>query len=91
MKITDEIKGRGISPSPSFDDAFRKINALRTYFVAEKNKIEQSKVSGAGSSGIYKSRWQFYESLLLLANFVTYGNTQSNLERCQQIDSERKT
>ena len=91
MKIIDEIKERGISPSPRFDDAFRKINALRTYFVAEKNKIEQSKVSGTGSSGIYKSRWQFYESLLFLANFVTPGNTQSNLERCQQINSGRKT
>ena len=43
---------------------FRKINALHTYFVAKKNKMEQSKTSGARSSGIYKSRWQFYESLL---------------------------
>ena len=42
--------------SPSFDDSFRNINALRTYVVAEKNKMEQSKTSGAGSSGIYKSR-----------------------------------
>ena len=52
MKIIDEIKERGISPSPRFDDAFRKINALRTYFVVEKNKMAQSKTNGAGSSGI---------------------------------------
>ena len=90
-KIIDEIKERGIFPSPSFDDVFRKINALRTYFVAEKNKMEQSKTSGARSSGIYKSRWQFYESLLFLANFVTPRNTHSNLERCQQSNSERKS
>ena len=69
MKIIDEIKERDIFPSPSFDGVLRKINALRTYFVAEKNKMEQSKTNGAGSSDIYKSRWQFYESLLFLADF----------------------
>ena len=53
--------------------------------------MEQSKTSGAGSSSIYKSRWQFYESLLFLADFVTPRNTQSNWERCQQSNSERKT
>ena len=31
MKIIAEIKEGGIFPSPSFDDVFRKINALRTY------------------------------------------------------------
>ena len=36
MLISDEIKDRGIFPSPSFDDVFRKINAVRTYFGAEK-------------------------------------------------------
>ena len=86
-----KLKKRVIFPSQSFDDVFRKINALRTYFVAEKNKMEQSKTSGAGSSGIYKNRWQFCESLLFLADFVTPRNTQSNLERCQQSNSERKT
>ena len=91
MKIIDEIKERDIFPSPSFDGVLRKINALRTYFVAEKNKMEQSKTNGARSSDIYKSRWQFYESLLFLADFVTPHNTQSNLERCQHSNSERKT
>ena len=91
IRIIDEIKERGIFPSPRFDDVFRKVYALRTYFVTEKNKMEQSKTSGAGSSGICKSRWQFYESLLFLADFVTPRNTQSNLERCQQSNSERET
>ena len=31
----------------------------------------------------------FYESLLFLADFVTLRNTQSNLERCQQSNSEK--
>ena len=52
MRITDEINDRGIFPSPSFDDVSRKMNASRTYFVAEKNKVDQSKTSGTGSSGI---------------------------------------
>ena len=34
IKIIDEIKERGIFSSPRFDDVFRKINALHTYFVA---------------------------------------------------------
>ena len=42
MKIIAEIKEGGIFPSPSFDDVFRKINALRTYFVAEKNKLTKA-------------------------------------------------
>ena len=91
MKIIDEIKERGIFPSPSFDDVFRKINALHTYFVAKKNKMEQSKTSGARSSGIYKSRWQFYESLLFWVILLHLVKLQPNLERCQQSNSERKT
>ena len=51
MRITDEINDRGIFPSPSFDDVSRKMNA-ENYFVAEKNKVDQSKTSGTGSSGI---------------------------------------
>ena len=84
MKIIDYY-------SPSFDNFFRKIKALSTYFVTETNKMEQSKTSGARSSGIYQGRWQIYESLLFLADFVTPGNIQSNLEICQQSNSEKKT
>ena len=43
MKTINEIKERDIFPSPSFNDVLRKINALCTYFVAEKNKMEQPK------------------------------------------------
>ena len=59
IRIIDEIKERGIFPSPRFDDVFRKVYALRTYFVTEKNKMEQSKTSGAGSSGICKRGGSF--------------------------------
>ena len=90
MLISDEIKDRGIFPSPSFDDVFRKINAVRTYLVPRKNKMEQSKTSGTGRSVNYRRRWQFYESLFL-ADFITPPNTESNLERCQQTNSEKKT
>ena len=52
--------------------------------------MEQSKTSGTGRSVNYKRRWQFYESLFL-ADFITLPNTESNLERCQQTNSEKKT
>ena len=59
IRIIDKIKERGIFPSPRFDDVFRKVYALRTYFVTEKNKMEQSKTSGAGSRGICKRGGSF--------------------------------
>ena len=58
--------------------------------VPRKNKMEQSKTSGTGRSVNYRRRWQFYESLFL-ADFITPPNTESNLERCQQTNSEKKT
>ena len=48
--------------------------------VPRKNKMEQSKTSGTGRGVNCRRRWQFYES-----------NTESNLERCQQTNSEKKT
>ena len=91
MRIIGKIKERGIFPLPSLDDVIRKIIAMRSCFVAEKNKMEQSKIIGAESSGTYKSRWQFYESLLILADFISPHNIQLSLETFQQSNSERKT
>lgn len=90
MSIIQEMEDRNIYPLPSYEDVFKKLNALRTYFVAEKNKIEHSKVSGAGTSSIYKSKWQFYDSLMFLADFITPRSTQSNLQKCDQGIDERK-
>ena len=39
----------------------------------------------------YKGRWQLFVLLLFLADFVTPRNTQSNLERYQLSNPERKT
>lgn len=67
-----------IAPLPSYDEVYRKLNALRSYYVAEKNKTEQSKVSGAGTSNVYKSKWQFYDNLSFLSDNVTPRGTTSN-------------
>ena len=91
MRITDEIKDPGIFPSPSFDDVSRKTNALRTYFVAEKKKWINPKQVELEVVVSYKDRWQLFVLLLFLADFVTPRNTQSNLERYQLSNPERKT
>ena len=51
---------------------------MRSYYVAEKNKTDQSKVSGAGTSNVYKSKWQFYDNLSFLSDNVTPRGTTSN-------------
>ncbi len=78
-KIVAELSEFGIAPLPSLEEVQRKLNALRSYFVAEKNKGEQSKVSGAGTADIYKSKWQYYDALSFLSDNVTPRATTSNI------------
>lgn len=56
-----------------------KLGGLRTYFGAEKRKIESSAKSGAGRHELYFSKWRFYESLVFLADSFTPRQTESNL------------
>ena len=66
----------------------RKTNALRTYYVAEKNKMEQTKVSGAGTSDLYKSKWQYFDSLAFLSDNITPRATTSNVGKRQHPGSD---
>ena len=79
-KIISELDDALVYPLPSYDDVLKKINALRTYYVAEKNKIEQSKASGAGINDVYKSKWYFFEQLSFLSDNITPRTTHSNLD-----------
>ncbi len=77
--IISALSEMEVEPLPSYDEVQRKLNALRSYYVAEKNKTEQSKVSGAGAGDIYRSKWQFYDALSFLSDNVTPRPTVSNI------------
>eukprot|EP00794_Sanderia_malayensis_P004987 gene4987-5645_t len=81
QRIITVFEIQEVSPLPSYGEINKKMNSLRTYFVAEKNKANQSRVSGAGANEVYKSRWQFYESLQFLADNVLPRRTESNLTK----------
>ena len=64
------------------------MNALRTYYVAEGGKMEQTKVSGAGTSDLYKSKWQYFDSLAFLSDNITPRATTSNVGKRQHPGSD---
>eukprot|EP00794_Sanderia_malayensis_P012439 gene12439-13725_t len=64
------------------------MNSLRTYFVAEKNKAHQSGVSGAGADDVYRSKWQFFESLSFLADNIVPRTTESNLPKQRSTETQ---
>lgn len=86
--IIASLDRQGVTPLPNYEEVQRKLNALRTYYVAEKNKIEQTKVSGAGTAEIYKSRWQFFQRLSFLSDNITPRATVSNLGKRQRSGSD---
>ena len=55
-----------ISPLPTSDDLLKKMNGLRTYYNAERNKEKASRSTRKGADEIYDSVWQYYESLQFL-------------------------
>ena len=55
-----------------------KMTALRTYYTAERRKVENSKKSGTGTSDIYVSRWRRFKSLEFLNDSITPRQTESN-------------
>lgn len=88
-KIRDEFLETGAVNIPSHDAILEKINGLRSYYVTQRNKYEQSKKSGAGAADVFKIRWHFYDKLSFLADFVTPRSTHSNISsRKKENDDE---
>lgn len=81
QKVIDVLKVQDKFPLPTYEDVNKKMNSLRSYFVAEKNKTHQSKVSGTGADDVYRSKWQFFESLSFLADNIAPRRTESNLPK----------
>ena len=84
QRVSNKIEEEGFSPLPSLEEITRKLTSLRGYFVTERNKTNQSKVSGAGLNQVYKSKCQYFDSLQFLADKITARRTGSNLSRRKQ-------
>eukprot|EP00794_Sanderia_malayensis_P006397 gene6397-7131_t len=77
---------------PSYEEVNKKLSSLRGYFVAEENKNNQSRVSGAGTDVVYLSGWQFFDSLSFLADNIAPRRTESNLNKqCSEETAAAKT
>ena len=70
-----------INPVPSNDDIVKKMNSLRTYFNAERNKEQASKGTGKGADEIYETSWQYFEQLQFLNDNVAQRTTHSNIRK----------
>ena len=75
--IQAELQNNGITATPK--QISEKMTSLRTYFGAEKRKLETSKKAGAGRNEVSFSKWRFYESLMFLADSFSPKPTESNL------------
>eukprot|EP00112_Aurelia_sp_Birch-Aquarium-sp1_P012759 Seg2686.13 transcript_id=Seg2686.13/GoldUCD/mRNA.D3Y31 product="hypothetical protein" protein_id=Seg2686.13/GoldUCD/D3Y31 len=58
QRIVSALEDLEVNPMPSHDEVTKKISSLRGYFVSEKNKVNQAKVSGAGANEAYKTKPQ---------------------------------
>lgn len=74
-RISSALKD--VRPSTA-NDIMAKMKSLRTTFVAELNKIKQSKKSGAGVGQIYKPSIWYFERLYFLNDHVTPRRGTSN-------------
>ena len=81
QKVIDFLQEHDKFPLPTYEEVNKKMNSLGSYFVAEKNKTHQSRVSGAGVDEVYRSKWQFFESLSFLADNIAPRRTESNLPK----------
>ena len=88
--IIASLDDQSVTPLPTYEEVHRKLDALRTYYVAEENKIDQMKVSGAGTSDIYKRGWQFFDRLSFLSDNVTPRATISNVGKRPRSESDNE-
>lgn len=51
----------------SVGEVEKKLHNLRSQYLREKTKIEKSKKSGAGTSDVYVSKWQYFSALGFLS------------------------
>ena len=79
-RIIESMSYREFFTLPTVHNLTDKMNSLRTYFNAQKNKHQASKSLGSGTNKIFKIlRWQFYDCLSFLLDSTTPKETYSTL------------
>jgi len=80
-RISVKLGEYGFNPAPPGNAITEKINSLRIYYVAQRNKLEHSKMSGASDVEQFKIKWRYFESLSFLNDNVTPRYNHYNLKR----------
>lgn len=80
-RISARLCEYGFNPAPSGNAITEKINSLRIYYVAQKNKLEHSRMSGTSDPDSFKVKWKYFESLQFLNDNVTPRYNHYNLKR----------
>ena len=57
------------------------MKSLRTTFLKEKRKEEDTKVTGTGRGQLYESSWKFFKELHFLSPFTRPVATESSLSQ----------
>lgn len=56
-----------------------KMHTLRSQFSREKKKIKSTKQTGSGAEEVFKSKWQWYDSLQFLLRGATTSGTSDTM------------
>ena len=80
-RISVKLGEYGFIPAPTGNAITEKINSLRIYYVAQRNKLEHSKLSGVSEVDSFKVKWKYFESLSFLNDNVTPRYNHYNLKR----------
>lgn len=60
-------------------DVSVKYTSLRTQYVKQKNKIVASSRSGAGTAGVAKATWKYFEALHFLGDTVAVDGQRDSM------------
>ncbi|XP_068082632.1 uncharacterized protein [Anabrus simplex] len=80
-----------IRPSTTNGDIINKMKSLRTTFVAELNKVNNSKTSGAGMDEVYKPSIWYFEKLMFLKDYVQPRKGTSSAALSRTHDASQGT
>lgn len=63
------------------DNIKKKINGLRAQYLEQRQKIKQSKASGASTDDIYKPTWWAYEYMKFFDPYIVQRKGESSLTK----------
>ena len=74
-----EVIAEEMTVNIDVSDVLKMMKNLKTQFLKEKRKVDDSKCTGKGTKDLYVSNWKFYSSLHFLLPFTRPMPTDSNI------------